>query len=161
MIYSLLQQHGASIASRQQAREALDHLVRLGETYGTAFLLVCHTNKKKTDDWRQRISGSADLPDIARSVIFTDYTEIKPHQEIRFISNEKNSYHAPQETLLYHFDEGKLVYCGFSAKKFADYANHLLHTKATPRIIYHLQPKYQRVAGMQNALHAGQCLISF
>ena len=123
---------GASMTSRQQAREALDHLVRLGETYGTAFLLVCHTNKKKTDDWRQRISGSADLPDIARSVIFTDYTEIKPHQEIRFISNEKNSYHSPQETVLYHFDEGKLVYCGFSAKKFADYANDMPFSMADP-----------------------------
>ncbi len=101
--------YGSSMTSRRQARVALDHLVRLGETYRTAFLLVCHTNKKKTDDWRQRLSGQADLPDIARSVIFTDYTEIKPHQKIRFISNEKNSYHKPQETVLYHFDEGKLV----------------------------------------------------
>ena len=124
--------HGASMTSRQKAREALDHLVRLGETYKTAFLLVCHTNKKKTDDWRQRISGSADLPDIARSVIFTDYTEIRPQQEIRFISNEKNSYHKPQETLLYRFDEGKLVYCGFSAKKFADYANDVPFSMAGP-----------------------------
>ncbi len=124
--------HGASMTSRQKSREALDHLVRLGETYGTAFLLVCHTNKKKTDDWRQRLSGSADLPDIARSVIFTDYTEIKPQQEIRFISNEKNSYHTPQETVLYHFDNGKLVYCGFSGKKFADYANDVPFSLADP-----------------------------
>ena len=113
---------GHSMTSRQQSREALDHLVRLGEEYKTAFLLVCHTNKKKTDDWRQRISGSADLPDIARSVIFTDYTEIAPQQEIRFISNEKNSYHAPQSTLLYSFESGKLVFRGVSNKKFADYA---------------------------------------
>ena len=113
---------GASMTSRQQAREALNHLVRLGDEYGTAFLLVCHTNKKKTDDWRQRISGSADLPDIARSVIFTDYTQMKANQEVRFISNEKNSYHEPQQTLLYRFENGKLVYYGFSGKKFADYA---------------------------------------
>ena len=113
---------GASMTSRQQAREALNHLVRLGDEYGTAFLLVCHTNKKKTDDWRQRISGSADLPDIARSVIFTDYTQMKANQEVRFISNEKNSYHEPQQTLLYRFENGKLVYYGFSEKKFADYA---------------------------------------
>ena len=113
---------GASMTSRQQAREALNHLVRLGDEYGTAFLLVCHTNKKKTDDWRQRISGSADLPDIARSVIFTDYTQMKANQEVRFISNEKNSYHEPQQTLLYRFENGKLVYYGFSDKKFADYA---------------------------------------
>ena len=51
---------GHSMTSRQQSREALDHLIRLGEKYKTAFLLICHTNKKRTDDWRQRISGSAD-----------------------------------------------------------------------------------------------------
>ena len=47
--------HGASMSSRQQSREALDHLIRLGQMYNTAFLLVCHTNKRKTDDWRERI----------------------------------------------------------------------------------------------------------
>ena len=114
--------HGHSMTSRQQAREALDHLVRLGEEYKTAFLLVCHTNKKKTDDWRQRISGSADLPDIARSVIFTDYTEIAPQKEIRFVSQEKNSYHKPEGTLLYSFEGGKLSFRGVSDKKFEDYA---------------------------------------
>ena len=124
---------GHSMTSRQQAREALDHLVRLGEEYKTAFLLVCHTNKKRTDDWRQRISGSADLPDIARSVIFTDYTELAPQQEIRFISNEKNSYHTPEGTLLYSFDDGQLVFRGVSGKKFADYARDEPYTKAGSR----------------------------
>ena len=123
---------GHSMTSRQQAREALNHLVRLGEVYGTAFLLVCHTNKKKTDDWRQRLSGSADLPDIARSVIFTDYTELKAHQEVRFISNEKNSYHTPQQTVLYHFENGKLVYFGFSGKQFADYARDTPFSQGEP-----------------------------
>ena len=124
---------GHSMTSRQQAREALDHLVRLGEEYKTAFLLVCHTNKKKTDDWRQRISGSADLPDIARSVIFTDYTELAPQQEIRFISNEKNSYHEPEGTLLYSFEKGKLVFRGVSGKKFADYARDEPYSRAGSR----------------------------
>ena len=125
--------HGHSMTSRQQAREALDHLVRLGEEYKTAFLLVCHTNKKRTDDWRQKISGSADLPDIARSVIFTDYTELAPQKKIRFISNEKNSYHEPEETLLYSFEKGKLVFRGVSGKKFADYAHDEPYSNAGPR----------------------------
>ena len=112
---------GSSMSSRQQSREALNELVRLGNQYGTAFLLVCHTNKKMTDDWRMRISGSADLPDIARSVIFTDYTEITEGNEIRFISNEKNSYHAPQETVLYTLKSGTLAYAGMSRRKFADF----------------------------------------
>ena len=114
---------GASMTSRQQSREALDNLVRLGAQYGTAFLLVCHTNKKKTDDWRQRLSGSADLADIARSVIFTDYTHLASGKGIRFISNEKNSYHAPETTVLYRFEDGVLTYAGISAKRFAEYAH--------------------------------------
>ena len=114
--------HGASMSSRQQIREALDNLVRFGAVYGTAFLLVCHTNKKKTDDWRQRLSGSADLADIARSVIFTDYTQLAPNKQIRFISNEKNSYYAPEKTVLYRFEDGLLTFAGVSAKRFAEYA---------------------------------------
>ncbi|MBQ8074534.1 MAG: AAA family ATPase [Oscillospiraceae bacterium] len=113
----------SSMTSRQQSREALTNLVRLGAQYDTAFLLVCHTNKRRTEDWRQRITGSADLPDIARSVLFTDYTEIKAQHAIRFLSNEKNSYHMPQETVLYEFDEnGAIAFRGLTGKKFADYA---------------------------------------
>ena len=116
--------NGASMTSRQQSREALDHLIRLGQQYNTAFLLVCHTNKRKTDDWRERISGSADLPDIARSVIFTSYTEIKPHHEIHYISNEKNSYAPLQHTVLYRIDNKTgVTYAGFSMKNFADYVH--------------------------------------
>ena len=112
----------SSMTSRQQSREALTNLVRLGAECGTAFLLICHTNKRKTDDWRQRITGSADLPDIARSVIFTDYTELAAQHAVRFLSNEKNSYHTRQETVLYEFDEtGAITFRGLTRKQFADY----------------------------------------
>ena len=115
---------GSSMTSRQQTRKVLDRLVQLAQQYNTAFLLVCHTNKKGTDDWRQRVSGSADLADIARSVIFTSYTEYYPDHIVRFISNEKNSYAKLQDTVLYRFDEkdGTLCYFGMSDKRFADFA---------------------------------------
>ena len=115
---------GASMTSRQQSRETLDKLVRLGQQFNTAFLLVCHTNKRKTDDWRQRITGSADLPDIARSVIFTGMTgfRLETGERVQYISNEKNSY-APQETtVLYYLGAGgKVTYTGISGKRFEDY----------------------------------------
>lgn len=115
---------GSSMTSRQRSRKVLDRLVQLAQQYNTAFLLVCHTNKKGTDDWRQRVSGSADLADIARSVIFTSYTEYYPDHKVRFISNEKNSYAKLQDTVLYRFDEkdGTLCYFGMSDKRFADFA---------------------------------------
>ena len=118
---------GASMLSRQQSRETLDRLVQLAQGYDTAFLLVCHTNKKSTSDWRERITGSADLADIARSVIFTSYTDLrledKPGCRVRYISNEKNSY-APQEmTVLYTIEgDGVVSFVGASDKRFADYA---------------------------------------
>jgi hypothetical protein len=112
------------MTSRQQSRETLDKLVRLGQQFNTAFLLVCHTNKRKTDDWRQRITGSADLPDIARSVIFTGMTgfRLETGERVQYISNEKNSY-APQETtVLYYLGAGgKVTYTGISGKRFEDY----------------------------------------
>ena len=114
---------GVSMTSRQSSRQALNRLVQLSEQYNTAFLLVCHTNKKQTDDWRQRISGSADIPDIARSVIFASYTEIASHHTIRYISNEKNSYAPLQPTVLYTMEQGGLVrYAGMSSRRFADFA---------------------------------------
>ena len=120
---------GASMTSRQQSREALDHLIRLGQEYNTAFLLICHTNKRKTDDWRERISGSADLPDIARSIIFTGYTGFMIEREdgrkfkANFFSNEKNSYAPLQQTVLYTIEDGgRLNYAGESDKDFAGYA---------------------------------------
>ena len=113
---------GVSMSSRQQSRQVVDHLVRLGQQYGTAFLLVCHTIKRKTADWREKIAGTGDLPDIARSVIFTSYTEIMPRHKMRFISNEKNSYAKPQETVLYTVnDDGMIEFAGTSEKQFADF----------------------------------------
>ena len=116
---------GASMTSRQQSRETLDRLVQLGQQYNTAFLLVCHTNKKATDDWRQKITGSADLPDIARSVIFTAKTKLRDEEGklLQYISNEKNSYAKREMTVLYTVGEGGAIsFAGVSGKRFADYA---------------------------------------
>ena len=116
--------NGSSMTSRQQSRQVLDHLVRLAQEYDTAFLLVCHTNKKKTEDWRQRFTGSADLADIARSVIYTAYTEMRLEtgERVRYISNEKNSYAKQESTVLYVMkDGGRIEFAGMSEKRFADY----------------------------------------
>ena len=114
---------GASMTSRQQSRQVLDGLVQMAQMYNTAFLLVCHTNKRKTPDWRQRFTGSADLADIARSVIFAGFTELrlKTGERVRFISNEKNSYAKQELTVLYILKDGKIEFAGISGKRFADY----------------------------------------
>ena len=126
---------GASMTSRQQSRETLDRLVQLGQQYNTAFLLVCHTNKKATDDWRQKITGSADLPDIARSVIFTAKTKMRDDEGriLQYISNEKNSYAKREMTVLYTVGEGgAIAYAGISGKRFAEYAAEKEQQAAVP-----------------------------
>lgn len=96
----------ANMGSRNEMRDCLAPLISLGEETGTSFLLVCHTNKRKGAYGRERIADSADLWDIARSVIMAGYTE---DEGIRYLSNEKNNYSQLQETVLYSFDDDGLV----------------------------------------------------
>ena len=61
--------HGVNMAARNEIRECLAPLMALGEQVGTAFLLVCHTNKRAGAWGRTRLADSADLWDAARSVL--------------------------------------------------------------------------------------------
>ena len=90
-----------NMGSRNEMRDCLAPLMALGEETGASFLLICHTNKRKGAWGRERISDSADLWDAARSVWMAGYTE---EQEIRYLSQEKNSYDVLQETLLFTID---------------------------------------------------------
>ena len=56
---------------------------------------------KDTEAW-PRIADSADLWDIARSVLMLGYTE---EQGVRYLSNEKNNYSELQESILFSFGE--------------------------------------------------------
>lgn len=90
-----------NMGSRNAMRDCMAPLVSLGEECKTAFLIVCHTNKRKGASGRERIADSADLWDISRSVIMMGYTD---DQGIRYLSNEKNNYAQLQETLLFSID---------------------------------------------------------
>jgi hypothetical protein len=94
-----------NMASRNAMRDCLAPLITLGEEVGTSFLIVCHTNKRKQASGRDRIADSADLWDIARSVLMAGYTQ---DQDVRYLSNEKNNYTALQETVLFSIDENGL-----------------------------------------------------
>lgn len=112
----------ANFTSRKDTRKALSYLASLGEKYGTAFLLVCHTNKNKKGDWKADLAGSPDMPDYARSVIYLGKTNLAENGRIRFISNEKNNYYAGKETtVLYSMKDGRLIPEGLSGKRYEDY----------------------------------------
>ena len=89
------------MSKRNDVRRTLQTLASLGKQYGTSFLLVVHTNKRdKVSSFRDKLSDSADLWDIARSVLAVGRTQ----DGDGFISQEKSSYSALNETILFTFD---------------------------------------------------------
>lgn len=79
-----------NMGSRNEMRDCMAPLITIGEDINTTALIVCHTNKRKGAYGRDRIADSADLWDIARSVLMAGFTE---DQGIRYLSNEKNKRH--------------------------------------------------------------------
>lgn len=97
---------GCVMGDRAAMRACMAPLVTLGEKYGTAFLIVCHTNKRKGAYGRDRISDSSDLWDIARSVLMLDWTE---EEGVRYLSHEKCNYGPLQETTLFSIGKSGLI----------------------------------------------------
>ena len=113
---------GMNMNSRNGIRDCMDGLNRLGSETGTAFLLVCHTNKRDHAAGRNRLANSADLWDAARSVIMAGKAHMEGRPEIRYISNEKNNYAPLEKTLLYQINsEGVLQIVGESARHDAEF----------------------------------------
>lgn len=120
-----------NMGSRNEMRDCMAPLIVLGEDVGTTFLVVCHTNKRKGAYGRDRIADSADLWDIARSVIMAGYTE---NQGVRYLSNEKNNYTQLQETILFTIDEaGQIRREGTSWKRDKEYMLDATVAKSAPK----------------------------
>ena len=71
VIFDPIQQFikNTDMSKRNDMRQIMTSLIKLGEKYGTTFILVMHTNKRdKIGSFRDKLSDSADLWDIARSV---------------------------------------------------------------------------------------------
>ena len=108
-----------NMGSRNAMRSALSPLIPLGEECGTTFLIICHSNKRKGAAGRDRIADSADLWDIARSVLIVGYTQ---ENGVRYLSNEKNNYAPLSETALFKVNESGLVEkVGTTNKRDRDY----------------------------------------
>ena len=108
-----------NMGSRNEMRDCMAPLVSLGEETGTTSLLVCHTNKRRGASGRERIADSADLWDIARSVLMLGYAG---DQGVRYLSNEKNNYAPLQETVLFEIDSNEQIHkVGASWKRDRDF----------------------------------------
>lgn len=106
------------MGQRNAMRNCLNPLIGLGEEYGTTFLIIVHTNKRQGVYGRNRIADSADVWDIARSVLITGTTT---DNEIRYLSHEKSNYGEPGETVLYTIEDGIAVFKEYCNKHDSDF----------------------------------------
>lgn len=120
-----------NMGSRNEMRDCMAPLIALGEEFGTAFFIVCHTNKRMGASDRSRLADSADLWDVARSVLMMGYTGA-PGQ--RYLSHEKNNYADRQETLLLSFGkDGQLVKEGTTWKRDREFMQEAVTQRSAPQ----------------------------
>lgn len=105
------------MGQRNAMRNCLNPLIGLGEEYGTTFLIVVHTNKRQGVYGRNRIADSADVWDIARSVLITGIVK----DNIRYLSHEKSNYGEPGRTVLYTIEDGIAVFKEYCDKHDSDF----------------------------------------
>lgn len=102
------------MTKRNDMRQTLTSLTRLGKLYGTTFILVMHTNKRdKIGSFRDKLSDSADIWDISRSVLAVG----RNSDGECFITHEKSSYCARQSAILYHIESGKIYRDSFDNER--------------------------------------------
>lgn len=119
-----------NMGSRNEMRDCMAPLIAIGEEINTTALIVCHTNKRKGAYGRDRIADSADIWDIARSVMMAGFTD---EQGVRYLSNEKNNYAPLQETTLFTIDSDEQIHkVGTSWKRDREYIIGSEQAKSAP-----------------------------
>lgn len=108
---------GVDMAKRKDMRDALNPLNALGAQYGTAFLMVMHTNKSSLSG-RQRMADSSDIWDLGRSALMAGRTK---DEGIMYLSHEKSNYGRLQKTILFSVTDTGIEFKGTSKKKDRDY----------------------------------------
>lgn len=105
------------MGQRNAMRSCLNPLIGLGEKYGCTFLIVVHTNKRQGVFGRNRVADSADIWDIARSVLIAGCTQ----DDKRYLSHEKSNYGEPGATAIFNIDDGVAVFEEYSDKHDKDF----------------------------------------
>lgn len=114
------------MGSRNQMRSAIVPLRGISKRQNCAALISMHSNKKQGVSGRARLADSSDIWDIARSVLMMGRS--KNDGKI-YLSHEKASYSAPQQTVLLHIEDtsvegvhtARAVFDGYTDKRDADF----------------------------------------
>ena len=123
---------GVEMSKRKDMRDALNPLNQLGAKFGTAFLMIMHTNKSNNSG-RQRMADSSDIWDLGRSALMAG--RIKD-ENICYLSHEKSNYTTLQKTILFRVtEEGGIEFKGTSRRKDRDYmADNISSPAPSPRL---------------------------
>ena len=109
---------GVDMAKRKDMRDALAPLNQLGAEFGTAFMLIMHTNKS-SNSGRQRMADSSDIWDLGRSALMAGHTRDK---DIMYLSHEKCNYGRLQKTILFSIlDQNVVEFRGTTWRRDRDY----------------------------------------
>lgn len=122
---------GVDMAKRKDMRDALNPLNALGAKFGTAFLMIMHTNKSNNSG-RQRMADSSDIWDLGRSALMAGRTK---DEGICYLSHEKSNYGRLQKTILFSVSDDGVEFKGTSKRKDRDYMSDNISSPApTPRL---------------------------
>ncbi len=119
------------MGDRNSMREAIAPLISLCMKYETTVLILMHANKRPQVWGRNRLADSADIWDIARSVMLTGKTD----NGLFYVSPEKNNYAPLSKTLLFSIEDGNAKYKALTDKHDRDFimADHYKKTQAPAR----------------------------
>ena len=107
---------GVKMNVKNAVRNCMTSLIGLGERYGTAFLIVVHTDNQRPIPGRKKISNSADIWNIGRSRLRVGKTEEK---DINYIAHEKSNYSQLGKTVLYRVEDERVVFEGYNDSIYA------------------------------------------
>lgn len=134
------------MSERNAMRNALQPLIRCCERYEVTALITMHSNKRQGAWGRNRMADSADIWDIARSVLMVGNTG----EDVRYISHEKSNYGPLEDTALFSIQNEVVYFEGTTSKKDRDFA---LETAQFGRPA----PKMQEAVNfIENYLQSGQ-----
>lgn len=147
------------MGQRNAMRNCLNPLIAMGEKLGTTFLIIAHTNKRRGTYGRNRIADSADIWDIARSVMIAGTTQDK---NIHYLSHEKSNYGELGKTSLFSIVDGAVKVEGYTDLRDADFVREKDDSfyqaphrqEAENFIVEYLKEGKQRVTDLDSAAKA-------
>lgn len=94
---------GIDFHRANEVRPVMDNLVKIAANTGCSIILVSHLNKDSTMAALDRILGSSDLRNAARSIVFIGHNPENEGQ--RVLAHAKNSLGVLGQSISYHIDD--------------------------------------------------------